>query len=409
MKYLVNISLILLSLNSIASDAPMFEVLLRADKSLKTYIKKVPMINLESEDSFDGKYFKIVKAKSNDPISFKTEDKNLLLKAATVYYHLNSARDYWINVLKISAPEKLSKMTIRLELTNVFDEQGHYAHDNRDPQFNNALSIPAGESPAWVPEGKKDKWGNEIWFRPKKIINTSDLPHNIGPNPITTSLETIEDPFINFMENQFNHSIIEHAFYPEYSNKPLHQEAITFMGTIALTKFLIAGSKKLDNLFIEKYFYLDSALVPEIIYHEYTHIVLSDRLALSHSTPVNEGMADYFAAVLSNKRKMYAKVAGVSNANPKDTQSKKFYSHWDESNKNAQADFALAVLWDVRETLGNEAADRVIYDARLDLKTESATISDHLIRAILDACERKCELPRRDRYKLYETFAKRGF
>ena len=38
----------------------------------------------------------------------------------------------------------MPKVTIRLELTNVFNELGHFANDNLDPQYNNALSIPAG-------------------------------------------------------------------------------------------------------------------------------------------------------------------------------------------------------------------------------------------------------------------------
>lgn len=393
----------------LAAEAPSFKVLVRAEKSLKTYVKSVKLPDLESEKSFEGKYFKIVKGKSNDAISFKDEDSQLVLKAATVYYHLSSARDFWINQLKKSTPEKLSKMTIRLELSNVFDEQGHYANDNRDPQFNNALSVPAGETPAWVPVDKKDKWGHEIWFRPKKVISTEDIKSNLGPNPITTSLETIESPFIDYAEGQMNVSIIEQAFYPDYASTSAQEAVLRFIGTIALTRAVIAGSKMMDGLFLEKYFYLDTALVPEVIYHEYVHILLSDNLALSHSTPVNEGFADYFAAVLTNKQKLYAKVKGSSNANPKDSQNKKFYDHWDESNKNAQGDFVLAVLWDVREALGGEMGDKVIYDSRTTLKTESATISDHLVRSILEACDRKCESPRRDKFKLYEVFGKRGF
>ncbi len=46
------------------------------------------------------------------------------------------------------------------------------------------------------------------------------------------------------------------------------------------------------------------ALVPEIIYHEYAHIALSDSLELTHSTAVIEGMADFFAGKIGGNHKL---------------------------------------------------------------------------------------------------------
>ena len=50
-------------------------------------------------------------------------------------------------------------------------------------------------------------------------------------------------------------------------------------------------SNFIEYLFTRKWYKFDSALVPEIIYHEFAHLALSDNLELSHSTPVIEGMA----------------------------------------------------------------------------------------------------------------------
>src|SRR5690606_1307067 len=61
---------------------------------------------------------------------------------------------------------------------------------------------------------------------------------------------------------------------------------------------------ELTYLLGRKYFHLDSALVPEIIYHEYSHVALSDHLVLSHSTAVIEGMADIFAGFIGNTSKL---------------------------------------------------------------------------------------------------------
>lgn len=391
-----------------AENGPSFTVLMRNTGSNRTYYTKAEMPDLESNSSFDGKYFKIVKRKNSEAVSFDEKDEKILLRAANVYYHLNKARQYWVNNIKSEVAASLPKITVRLDIFNQFDELGHFANDNRSPQFNNALSIPSGETPSWVPAERQDKWGKEIWFRPMKSIPTKDLGP-MGPNPLTTSLMAMERPLINYAQNSFNQTVIEHVFYPTYVARPLHEDVIRLVGTIALTKVFIQASKYADPLFVEKYYYLETAMIPEIAYHEYSHIVLSDKLKMSHSTPVNEGMADYFAAVMTNKRKIYAKVRGFSNSAPKDSQNKRPYSHWDESNRAATADFTLSVLWDVRETLGDEIGDRVVYGSRAFLKTETATISDHLLRAILKSCDLNCESPRKDKLRLYETFSKKGF
>lgn len=409
MNLKMTLTLMILMISSAYADSrPSFKVLLRSENSNKTYYAQRPLENLESNSSFDGKYFRIVHAKSNEPIAFDEKNEELRTKAATVYYHLNKARDFWVNYIQSEVAAKLPKIVVRLEIKNQFDELGHFANDNRAPQFNNALSVPGGETPGWVPAEKQDKWNKEIWFRPKKKILTKELGP-MGPNPLESSLLVLQKPIIDFTRGQLNVRLIEQIFYPAYVSRPLHEDLIRFAGTYALLKAVIHGSKYADPLFMDKYFYLDSAMVPEIAYHEYAHIVLSDHLEMSHSTPVNEGIADYFAAVQSGKRKIYAKVSGHSNAAAKDTQEKRKYSHWDESNRTATSDFVLSVLWDVRETLGETVGDRVVYEARNYLSTANSTISDGLLRAILQACEVKCESPRRDKLKLYETFAWKGF
>lgn len=408
MKYYLILGTVALLSFSAFAESDSFRVLLREPHSYKTRYAQVKLPHLESNSSFDGSYFKIVKGKSNEAISFDEKDEGLRTKAATVYYHLSEARKFWVHQIKSEKAASLPKLTVRLEITNQFNELGHFAHDNKTPQYNNALSVPGGETPSWVPAERQDKWEKEIWFRPKKVVLTKDLGP-LGPNPLTVSLMAMERPLINYVENQVNHRIMREFFYPAYTNRPLHEDLIRYAGTYALMKLVIYGSRYTDNLFIDKYYYLDTAMVPEIASHEYAHIILSDHLEMSHSTPVNEGMADYFAAVQSKKRKVYGKVAGFSNNAPKDTQEKRLYSHWDESHRYATSDFTLSVLWDVRETLGEEIGDRVVYQARKYLNTTTSTISHGLLTAILRACEEICEVPRRDKIKLYETFGRKGF
>jgi hypothetical protein len=409
MKYTLRLVFLACMISSALADSGQaFKVLIRQEKSNRTHYVERELIDLESNSAFDGKYFKIVTGKEKKPIGFDHPDKDLVTKAATVYHHLSEARNFWVEQMKSGKALAIPKIIVRLQIKNQFDELGHFANDNRNPQFNNALSIPEGETPDWVPAERQDKWGKEIWFRPKKIISTTELG-SMGPNPLTVSLIALEKPLIDYTMGQINRRVVEQIFYPSYATRPLHEDLIRYAGTYALMKLIIQGSKYADPLFVEKYYYLDSAMVPEITYHEYAHLVLSDHLAMSHSTPVNEGMADYFAAVQSGHRKVYAKVRGHSNAAAKDTQEKQKYSHWNESNRLATSDFTLSVLWDVRETLGEEVADKVIYQSRKYLKTESSTISEGLLRAILIACDDMCENPRRDKLKLYDTFSWKGF
>ncbi|HLT22014.1 MAG TPA: hypothetical protein VKZ84_01155 [Bacteriovoracaceae bacterium] len=391
------------------SNAEEFKVIERRDNSTKTYYKQVQLKDLLSATHFEGKYFKIVYKKSNEPIAFNDPDQDLVQKAANVYYHLSNAKDFWINGLHVHTPETYPQLTIRMEITNTFSELGHFSHDNLNPQYNNALSIPAGETPEWVPVEKYDRWGKEIWFRPKKVVSTKELENDLGPNPVSVALKQMQAPFINYTINRFNHSLINHLFYADQVTSSLRADFTRFIGTIALSYFVVDASRRLDPLFMEKWFYLDTSMVPEVIYHEYAHLILSDYLEMSHSTPVVEGYADYFAAIMSEKKVVYAKVPGHSNAQPKDPHNDRFYHHMDEHKSRATSDFVLSVLWDVRETLGKEIGDRVIYESRKKLNTKTATISHHMLKAILETCSEICPSPRRDRLKLYQTFSKRGF
>lgn len=405
-KYTLALATLLASSNYL--EAATFKVLLRQENSNRTYYALKEMPDLESSTSFDGKYFKIVQGKTSDPVQFDEKDPEVIKKAATAYYHLNLARKFWVEEMGSETALAQPKITVRIDIKNQYDDLGHFAHDNKTPQYNNALSVPEGKTPEWVPAEKQDEWGKEIWFRPKKLILTKELG-SMGPNPAEATLMALERPLINYTRGQLNIRLMEEIFYPAYVTRPLHEDLLRYAGTIAMMKVILHGSRHADPLFLDKYYYLDTAMVPEIAYHEYAHIVLSDNLGMSHSTPVNEGLADYFAAIQSKKRKIYAKVPGHSNSASKDTQEKRKYSHWDESNRNASSDFVLSVLWDVRETLGEEVGDKVVYESRKFLKTESSTISEGLLRAILMACDLKCERPRRDKMKLYNTFEWKGF
>lgn len=172
-------------------------------------------------------------------------------------------------------------------------------------------------------------------------------------------------------------------------------------------RVIIEGSRKMDNLFLNDWYYLDTALVPEVTFHEYAHVILADRLTLSHSTAVIEGMADYFAANIANNYMVYGGVPGHSNARPKNGLNKNPYRAEMEHTSQASADFVLSLLWNVKQALP-EVSDELIYNARNYLSTGSATIHDSLLRALLKSCRKICKNPLRDNHKLFEVFKNKG-
>lgn len=174
-----------------------------------------------------------------------------------------------------------------------------------------------------------------------------------------------------------------------------------------MMKVLIESSKRMDHLFLNAYYYLDTALVPEVIFHEYAHVVLADKLTLSHSTPVIEGMADFFAANIASNYLVYGFVPGRSNAKPKDASNENPYNHFYEHTSQASADFVLSLLWEVKKHLP-DVSEKLVYNARNFLSTGSSNIYHSLLRALLKSCDQVCVNPLRDRHKLYAAFSAKG-
>ena len=83
---------------------------------------------------------------------------------------------------------------------------------------------------------------------------------------------------------------------------------LSILGSTALIEASFIAMKHIYGLLQGKSYLLDTSFIPEIVYHEFAHIALSDKLTLSHSSPVNEGMADFFAASIANSSTLADKV-----------------------------------------------------------------------------------------------------
>lgn len=398
--------LFLFSKTTFSAPAPQFEVVLRNNK-FKPIIEKVSLDDLVSENSFDGKYFKIVKGKSDDAILFNATDvssekevkahQELLLKAATVYYHLSIARNYFVEKMKSSYVRNLPQLIIRIDHFNSYSSQGHFTNDAYFPQFNNALSIPAGRSPEWIPVEKRKEWNNEIWFRPSKKINIKEI------NSVPSDSQDIY-VLVNRYKNQahmqtFQKFLASLIIATENNNIDRVFQLENVMRIVGTSLFLEIGSQLVDDIsgvFQRKNYFLETALVPEIIYHEFSHIALSDHMELNLSTPVIEGMADFFAGKIADSPKLATKIKKFSTYMGKNAEKKKFsYKDHFEKNDYAHADFVFGLLWKIEDlNFNNSSHDGafIYYEMRKKLKTNS-NIKQGLIRALLETCDEECDNP----------------
>ncbi|MGK0367908.1 MAG: hypothetical protein ACI9QD_001048 [Thermoproteota archaeon] len=401
---LIIFSILLLSLQAFAQDTTSVELTaIVRNKKFKVKARKVKMPYLYNKEVLDGKYFKVVLGKSNDAIATNASEE-LLLKAATTYYHLNKARDYFANTLKSKYVQDMDKVIVRIDLKNQFNELGHFAHANFEPQFNNALSIPPGDG--YEPRGIAP-WKHEVWFRPLKKIHIKELKLKDDSLKSYTGVlksfrsQTHMTTFQRFMSGLLN------------SNTPLLQGGASFSSIFRLvgaSVIMEAGYQSIDllnRLLRRKRYWLESALVPEIIYHEYAHIALSDHLKLTHSTPVNEGMADFFAASIAGSSKLATKIKKYNTFSGKKAKNKKRYQSEFETTGYANTDFVFGLFWELKKILGDKKAQSFMFKLRTKINS-SASIRHQLIDGLLDSCRELCSSPSVDRIKILKMLDGKG-
>ncbi len=410
----------LISLGALADSTycpKKFDVLERDKKDGYEFVSK-ELEKLFCTNKFEGEHFKIVYAREDEAISFDHKDKELVKKAANVYHHLTIARNFWISSVKSDFVGKLPQLVIRLDITNAYSSARHFKNEEQEKNYNNAWSIPEGQTPRFAKEQKK--WNKEIWFSPMKKIEARNLVESDGSNPIHESLQVIKDPIVSFNQNRLIFSTAAMLKYNTLNSSSLLDLAIKSAAPIAIMYGLIEVTKHMDHWFMDKYYFVDTAMVPEIIYHEFAHIAMSDTMKTVHSVPVIEGMADYFAARIAERRKMYQKMKNISSNRSKDIKNKSFYHPYLEGAWNATSDFTLSLLWkgkmefdkanEKRAKKGQAALanyDDLIYNTHFHLD-ENSDIANDLTGALIKSCEEKCASLRPGINTLQNTFEAKG-
>ncbi len=395
----------LFSFQAFAKDVTM-EALVRSNNGYPEN-ENVVLSNIISEDSFDGEFFKIVKGKSEEAVKF-SDEKHVTFRAATAYYHLMKARSYFIEKVKSEYVANIPKMTIRIEHTNQFSELGHFAHDNLEPQFNNALTIPAGKG--FESRGVKP-WNMEIWFRPSKKINIKDLRVNdMAQQEFQVLLAQFRDQIHMQSLNRFLSNVIVAYTKEQQAGAPGPFSQESLIRTVGSSLIIEAGYLLMDPLtkaLSRKWYWLDTALIPEIIYHEYAHAALSDHLVLSHSTAIIEGMADFFAGQIADSPKLATKIKKYNTYNGKNAKRKQEYMIQFEMQDYANTDFVFGMLWEMKKIVGDDKGLDFMYELRKKVTTNSG-IRNELVEGILSTCDDMCDMPFNDKLRILKALNLKG-
>jgi hypothetical protein len=403
MKTLILFLLALPSLTLAQVSERSFKAMIRTVDN-RPQLEEVVLTDLISNDSFDGEFFKIVKGKSDEAVKFDAEEA-LTFRAATTYFHLTRARNYFVKKLKSDYVKNLPKIVIRIEHTNQFSELGHFKNDALEPQFNNALTIPAGSGLA---SRNVKPWNMEIWFRPSKKIHLRDLR--------TNNLEAQEFKVLmsGFREQIHMQSLTRFltgavmAIKEDGSPNPLAIENL--VRTVGASVVMETGYQFIDPItkaFSRKWYWLDTAVVPEIIYHEYAHVALSDKLVLSHSTAIIEGMADFFAGQIAGSPKLASNIKKYNTYNGKNAKRKQDYMIQFEMSDYANTDFVFGVLWEMKNILGENQGEAFMYQLRNKVTTNS-TIRGELIDGLLQTCDEVCDTPFVDKINMLKALNLKG-
>lgn len=394
-------------------------------ESGKARIETVTLMDLVSDRAFDGEHFMVVKGKGkcsiippqkegekekevcvDEPVSFDA-DEATLLRASTTYYHLTKARDYFQNHLKSDYVKSMEKVVIRIEHQNQFSELGHFANNNLEPQFNNALTVPAGKGLA---SRNVTPWGLEIWFRPVKRVNLNDLQVN---NLQAKEFKALLSGFRNQIHMQSLSRFLSSSvtFLTQASSgasSPFSLDSL--IRTAGSSLVMEAGYIFIDPITkatSRQWYWLDTAMIPEIIYHEYAHAALSDYLVLSHSTAIIEGMADFFAGQIAKSPTLAKKIKKYNTFNGKDAKRKKDYQIEFELGEYANTDFVFGLLWEMKNILGEEKGESFMFDLRKNLNTNSS-IRNGLVEGLIKTCKEECSDPFNDRIRILKALNLRG-
>ncbi len=395
------LSSILLALG--AGTAYGFEIekpsIVRVKKKLK--LRTCLLTELESQTHFDGKYFKIVKNVPGEDgveqvISLDEKDETMLVRASTTYCHLMKARDYYKTIF----PEERSldnKILVRVDMERQWSNVIHYKHDEAK-SYNGSFTVPAADSMA--DEGT-ESWGNEIWF-----LKAQKVKRKSSANQVASYLNQRE--FKNAMMGQLLYEDVYRAAqqvaYGTYTWESAELQLYGMLMSVAISE-LVPQTLAFITKFLKDKYYLDTALIPEIIMHEYGHIALAPILGLGRESAVVEGFPNYFVTKMTGLLKLGAKAKKHSKGDgAKKALSKRLYSFEEDYAKRAlHGSFTYSLLYRVDQVLG----EGIVVNA-LKYLDQFSDIKNDLVHALFLSIDDLSDSPTADKIKLHTVLKEKG-
>jgi hypothetical protein len=387
-----------------------------------------PIDGMKARDAFETDHFRVVWKKEEATLTLDRIDqiveeekttqkdnplwqadrdaKTIRLMAANVLYHAEKAYRYFAETLGSQEVQNLEQIVIRLDLTNKFSEYERFANDNYQPQFNNALSIEGGTP--LKPRPGVGPWQREIWFRPEKKIPIGELLAQLPEDPTNAQIRAARQQLYPMQIDLGIRNTLYAVFQSRLDTAGYLSSVTRQGGTFLLMEGAFQVLKVVNRFIVPQKFYLDTAMVPEIIYHEFSHIAMSDFIHPDLSTPVNEGMADFFAANIGGSPKLANKIKAFSTSVGKNGKKRQFFQMEYETLAKAQSDYVLGLLWGLRKVIGAKPAVNLVFGARKFLSTKDSDIRTGLVNAIFQSCETACEAPLRDRLAIHQYLMDRG-
>lgn len=383
---------------SVKADLPSFEIYERNEKG-KIESVKVIFPELLDSNVFESKHFRVVYSTNSFPLpthvqtlkikELKWDDslkkvvenermlevnEDLIQRAASVLHHLEKARDYFINQLQINEINQLpEQMIVRLEMPYVYSTAKKWDLVAA-PLYNNVQTIPA-----------ENGWDSEIWFRPKKVRSMTEAEIDFQRNSIASEVKTIRKTFLGLQADMGIRTVITGVFGASGSSTFLYNSLAGQVRSFLLAEVLFDGFKYFTRLFENRSYYAIPELIPEVIYHEYSHYAFQEYLVPSHSIPAPEAIANFYASQMISSPFIAAKFKKAFKGKKTSGKDIELYRLSDDSSRNARNDFSFSFLYQLQDQIGKCRAVRLMTESIRsgNLKTTEATVEDKLKNTLL--------------------------
>lgn len=377
---------ILLFLTSMQVRANDFLVIIN-----NNYDKKfVEIPELAGKESFENEHFKIVYRTDEQAIKINHKHTVLQLKAATVFYHLTLARRYFQDLMQDHFPQNIHQLTVRIDLENKYDVKQKYLPQT---SYNTALSIPPS-----LPNSK-EKWGHEIWFRPGKFEFKK-----VNNNELVEQGVKIYDALI--VSNQYIDTlrIIDKVLKDKTDG--IEDDLAELGKGFAIDK----ANRFFLELILNKINYgvkfLETALNNEVIYHEYTHIVLSNFISIRSPSLLAEGVASFYATQISHGFDIASNFGRYSFTEGKHAFTEADYSPLFEMEKFAQHEFSYSLFFQMGKIIDEDFKEdyksgNYFFNIIKDLSSDvSLKVYPDFTNLVVSKCKYLCENQFTTRIKL---------